>query len=189
MKTLILLFAILASTSLKAQPLEKPEETKTSIGLEADVLPYLTGGYYGSVWVAHSHVRYRAVITNVTTPDFMLEDGFTNNEMTVYALLIDYFFKSSVEKWWVGGGLEYWDAEIQTNARLSTATYECYVATVGGGYVWKLHKNFYLNPWVAMHARLGGDSSAIVDGKEFAAARFTPEASLKLGWYFQAREH
>ena len=55
------------------------------MGTEADVLPYMTGGY-GSVWYATGHLRYRAVVTRVTTRTFMLKDQFTDNRMMVYTL-------------------------------------------------------------------------------------------------------
>lgn len=189
MKFYLFLFSMLFSFALSAQSLEKTVTHKTSIGLEADILPYITGGYYGSVWVSHNHFRYRAVVTGVTTPDFMVKDGFTNNKMQVYTLLVDYFFKPSVEKWWIGGGFEFWDAEIQSDLKQSTGKYNNYVATVGGGYVFKVYRNLYLNPWAAIHGRIGGDKRVLVDGKQFKTAFFTPEASLKIGWYFNAKRH
>lgn len=158
-----------------------------ALGTELDILPYITGGYYGSVWASNNHFRYRAVITQVTTPDFMLEASFTNNEMMVYAALIDYFFAPRPEKWWIGSGFEYWDAEIQTTELNTTEAYSNTMWTLGGGYVWKFYKNFYLNPWAAVHLRIAGDQSVIVDGQEFEPAWFVPEASLKVGWYFNTK--
>lgn len=189
MKKYLLLLSILCAVKVNAQPLYDTTKNKKSMGIEADILPYITGGYYGSVWVSHNHFRYRAVVTSVTTPGFMVKEGFTNNKMMVYTLLADYFFKPSVEKWWIGGGFEYWDAEIQSDLKQSTVKYSNYIATVGTGYVWKFYNNFYLNPWAAVHARIGGDKRVMVDGKEFKPALFTPEASLKIGWYFDFRKH
>ena len=164
------------------QNADNPAETK--VGVEVDVLPYLTGGYYGSIWAHKNHFRYRAIITQVTTPEFMVKDGFTNNEIKSYALIADYFFSPKFEKWWIGTGFEYWDAQIQSDLKLSTAKYDNYMITVGGGYVWNFGKNFYLNPWVATHFRLEGDSNVMVDGSKFNTPAFVPEVSLKVGWYF-----
>lgn len=182
MKTFFFFLGLLISLTAAGQSVKGPSTSST--GFEIDALPYITGGYYGSVWVSHNHFRYRAIVTRVTTPDFFLKDGFTNNKMMVYALVTDYFFQPRVEKWWIGAGFEYWDAQIQTDARLSTAKYENYIFTVGGGYVWKFHRNFYLNPWAAVHGRIAGDERVAVDGVEFRPGFFTPEASLKVGWYF-----
>lgn len=155
-----------------------------TVGFEIDALPYITGGYYGSVWVGHNHLRYRAVITKAEIPDFILEDGFTNNEVRVYAAIVDYFFKPEFKGWWIGTGLEYWDAKIQTDAKLNTAEYNNTIFTIGGGYVWKFHKNFYLNPWAAGHLRVAGDKEVVIDESTFEPKLLIPEISFKLGWHF-----
>ncbi|WP_298893450.1 hypothetical protein [uncultured Psychroserpens sp.] len=155
-----------------------------SIGFELDAVPYIFQGYYASVWVGHNHFRYRAVITKIDTPDFILDDGFTNNEIRVYATIVDYFFKPDFKGWWIGPGLEYWDAKIQTDAKLNTSKYNNVIFTLGGGYVWKFYKNFYLNPWVAGHLRIAGDKDVIVDGSTFETPVIIPEISVKLGWHF-----
>lgn len=157
---------------------------KIIIGLEADILPYMTGGYYGSVWLGYKHMRYRAILTKVTTPSFFVKSGFGNNKIQAYTLIADYFFKPNFEKWWLGAGFEYWDQTIQTDSKLSTADFNTTVFTVGGGYVWKFYKNFYLNPWAAGHVRIAGDTQVAIDGKVYKPALFTPEASLKIGWHF-----
>lgn len=182
----LLVLLILLSAFANAQT--KENNSKLSIGTEADVLPYITGGYYGSVWASKNHFRYRAVVTNVTTPEFMLKDGFSNNKMMVYAALVDYFFKPEPEKWWIGSGFEYWDAEIQTSQKRSTVKYNNTMFTFGGGYIWKFYKNFYLNPWAAVHLRIAGDKSVMVDGKEFKPSQLIPEGSLKIGWYFNTKK-
>ncbi len=153
-------------------------------GIEIDALPYLTGGYYGSIWIGNNHMRYRAIVTKVTTPKFILEDGFTENKIHAYTLIADYFFKPNFQKWWVGAGFEYWEGQIQTEAKLSTAKYDNIIFTSGGGYVWKFYRNFYLNPWTGVHIRVAGDKKVMLDGKEFSPALFTPEISLKIGWHF-----
>ncbi|MCB0533481.1 MAG: hypothetical protein H6574_15645 [Lewinellaceae bacterium] len=186
MKKSLFLFAMLFSLSVFGQTEQAPHPS--SIGLEADVLPYITGGYYGSVWYARDHLRYRAVYTKLTTPEFMLSEGFANNKMRVYTLLVDYFFKPSVDKWWVGAGFEYWDAQIQTDQKLTTANYNTVVFTVGGGHVWKFYRNFYLNPWAALHLRVAGDTEVPVDERVFEPALFIPEGSLKIGWYFNQKK-
>lgn len=156
----------------------------TTVGFEIDALPYITGGYYGSAWVGHNHFRYRAVIAKLETPEFFVKEGFANNEVEAYAAIVDYFFKPNFEAWWIAAGLEYWDSKIQTDAKLETAEYNNTIFTVGGGYVWKFHKNFYLNPWVAGHLRIAGDKDVSVDDSTFETPSVIPEFSLKIGWHF-----
>ncbi|UJH68597.1 hypothetical protein [Allomuricauda sp. SCSIO 65647] len=183
MRALICLFFFLSLIVSNAQDTDE-QTIKTTVGFELDAVPYIFNGYYGSVWVGHNHFRYRAVITNIDTPDFILEDGFTNNEIRVYAAIVDYFFKPDFKGWWIGPGLEYWDAEIQTDAELETAEYNNIIFTLGGGHVWKFYKNFYLNPWAAVHLRVAGDKEVRVDQSTFETPLMIPEVSLKLGWHF-----
>jgi hypothetical protein len=180
MKNFIVILATIISIVANAQT-KKP--CISAIGFELDALPYITGGYYGSVWVGHNHFRYRGILTKLTTPEFVLEEGFTNNKITAYTFIADYFFKPDFEKWWVGAGVEYWEGSIQTKIKAETANYTSTIATAGGGYVWKFYKNFYLNPWAAVHLRIAGDNDVKVDEKVFKPSRITPEVSLKLGWY------
>lgn len=129
-------------------------------------------------------MRYRAIVTKITTPDFFLKDGFRNNEIQSYTAIADYFFKPEFKKWWVGAGLEYWKGSIQTDAKLLTAKYSNTIITAGTGYVWKFYKNSYINPWAALHASVAGESNVRVDDREFTPPAITPEISLKIGWHF-----
>jgi hypothetical protein len=183
MKKLLLIFFLLLLNVMYGQDNDQRVKS-TTIGAELDALPYITGGYYGSIWVGHNHFRYRAVIAKTEVPGFYVEDGFTNNEVQAYAAIVDYFFKPEFKGWWIGTGLEYWDSSIQTDAKLETAKYNNTVFTLGGGYVWKFYNNFYLNPWVAGHLRIAGDKDVSVDTSTFETPLFTPEFSLKLGWHF-----
>lgn len=183
MKFICLLGLTLLTCSLYSQ--EKAASRRSvTIGIEADALPYITGGYYGSVWLGQKHVRYRAIVTKLTTPGFLVEDGFTNNRIQSYTGIVDYFFKPDFKKWWIGAGLEYWKGSIQTDAKISRATYNQTILTLGTGYVWKVYRNFYLNPWAAVHARISGDRHVTVDNQEFEPSKVTPEVSVKVGWHF-----
>jgi hypothetical protein len=179
MKIAIISFVLLLTIPALCQ--QSPE---IRVGFEVDALPYITGGYYGSVWVGHKHIRYRAIITEITTPEFFVEEGFTNNKINSYTAIVDYYFKPDFKKWWIGAGMEYWKGSIQTDAEISTSNYENLIFTAGTGYVWKFYKNFYLNPWAALHLRVAGDKKVIVDSQEFVPPVVTPEVSLKIGWHF-----
>ena len=186
MKTLSMLLLALFLTIPAAQGQEHgptPSPTLTTVGAELDVLPYLSGGYYGSFWVGSGHVRARGIITRATLPDFLTEDGFEDNQIDVYALLVDYFLRPDFEGAWIGVGVEYWDGNVALAGRSVEAGYENVVATVGVGYVWKVWRNLYLNPWAAVHVRVAGDAEVPLADEQFNPKVFLPEASLKLGWH------
>jgi hypothetical protein len=153
-------------------------------GVEADVLPFITGGYYMSVWGGYKHVRYRVVLTKFNMPPFMIPDNFSHNEIDAYAFLIDYFFCRGFRGWWVGTGFEQWNGQIEKQEERATGKYSNYLYTVGGGYVWHVYRGLYLNPWAGIHLRIGGDQTVHVGNTNYTTPFFTPELSLKLGWQF-----
>ncbi len=184
--TLILIFTVVLLFSCSICLSQKRETSYlTAIGFELDVLPYIMGGYYGSVWYGYGPVRGRFIVANSNVPSFFIPAGFKNNNLQVYALIGDYFIQSSsFEKLWVGFGVEYWDGTIVSESTEVSADYKNYVITIGLGYVWKFWDNFYLNPWFGMHLIAAGDTSVPVGNEEFKPPVIIPEISLKLGWYF-----
>ncbi|MFI5187837.1 MAG: hypothetical protein ACHQF0_13985 [Chitinophagales bacterium] len=157
---------------------------RINLGIEQDLLPYITGGYFAGVWAGKDHLRFRAITASVHKPDFIIETGFTNNKVTAYALLADYFLKENWKGWWAGTGLVDWQSSIQTNKKESTSNYKTWLLNGSIGYSFKLCKNFYISPWCALHVRVGGDKHITVDDKIFDPPLLNPEASVKLGAYF-----
>lgn len=166
----------------QSQPLVS---NKWSIGVEQDVLPYATGGYFAGLWAGKKQVRVRALTAHVHKPDLLVKDGFTNNKITAYALLGDYFLKEGWKGWWIASGLVYWKSSIQAKERIGTAAFQNMLVNGSLGYNWKFYKNFYLSPWAGLHLRVGGDRSVLIDGQTYKPALLNPEASVKLGWFFQ----
>jgi hypothetical protein len=179
-KTLILCLVLAIAFPAEAQK----KNAHVNVGIEQDVLPYVTGGYYMGAWTGKKNIRVRALLASVNKPDFIVPEGFTNNKVKAYALLGDYFLKDQWRGWWLGGGLVYWDSSIQSDAQLSTVSYQNVLLNGSLGYSWKFWKNFYVSPWAGMHVRIGGAQEVTVDGNSFKTPLLNPEASVKLGWYF-----
>lgn len=175
---LIFCLVILSHQNSQAQ------HASVSIGLEQDFLPYATGGYYAAAWIGQSHVRARVLVAHVHKPSFIVPNGFTNNVVTAYAVLGDYFLKENFSGWSIGGGLVRWNSSIQSNLHQSTVSYDNTLLNGSIGYNWKFHKNFYVSPWAGLHLKISGADHVTVDGSSFATPLFTPEASVKVGWYF-----
>ena len=172
----------LSVVSVRAQSARGKQ--KLSIGIEQDLLPYVTGGYYAAAWCGKNHVRGRALVAHVHKPGFITPEGFTNNRVTAYALLVDYFLNTGWKGWWAGAGLVYWDSSIQRTAAGNTAYYGNTLLNGSIGFQWKFYKNFYLCPWAGLHLRVGGAQHVTIDGASFSTPVLNPEASLKAGWYF-----
>ena len=157
------------------------------VGTEIDALPYLTGGHYFSIWSGYHNFRLRGVFTHFKSPSFIIPDGYEDQKTDAYTLLVDYFTvsdKNEFEKWWIGAGFEYWKNSVVNSTDNVNGKYENAILTIGGGYVWKIRGNWYLNPWAAGHYALSGAGEEQIGNDSFKPKRFLYEASLKLGWYF-----
>jgi len=172
------------SSVLASEVEDKKEIDQYTIGTELDALPFVTGGYYFSLVGGRDHFRLRGVASLVNPPDFAYpSDRFKNLSLHAYALIVDYFFKPEPNGFWVGVGLEKWFGSINSNSGNSSGSYSESVSTLGTGYVWVFYKNFYLNPWVAIHLKLSGDSP-YVGANVYSLPTIQGEGSFKLGWYF-----
>ena len=139
---------------------EQTDPGPWKFGSEIDVLPYATGGFYGSVFAGRSNWRFRGVAARSTTPSFLVTDGFTDKRTDAVALLFDRFFGSkgrSLEGFWIGGGAEHWRTRIRAEQSPEFAHYNDFVLTIGSGYVWGFSRHLYLNPWVGGHFVVVGD--------------------------------
>jgi hypothetical protein len=175
---LFIVFHFLFSDGLFAQ------DNRVTVGLEQDVLPYIFGGYFGNIWVGKGHWRARVLVAKVNKPDFLIPKKFSNNRVTAYAVLGDYFLKSEWKGPWIGAGLVKWESSIQDKARTSTTHFNNWLLNGSLGYNWKIYKHFYAGPWMGLHIRVGGDKRVTVDTKTFEPPLLNPEASIKMGWYF-----
>jgi hypothetical protein len=156
-------------------------------GTEIDLLPYVMNGYYASAFVARDAWRLRGVAARSQAPSFLVTDGFEKKRTDAYALLVDRFMgqkKNRLQGFWIGGGAELWRSRIRQDGTTDFARYDNTVLTAGSGYVWKLSRHFYVNPWSAMHVVVGGDREINVSGKNYEQPRFTPELSVKFGIVF-----
>src|SRR5690242_18924879 len=98
--------------------------SRLHMGIEQDFLPYATGGYFAGVWAGKNHVRVRTLVARVHKPGMIVKEGFTYNKVTAYALVADYFLKEAWKGWWAGSGLVFWNSSIQSDAKLSTVSYQ-----------------------------------------------------------------
>jgi len=176
-------FAIGASATAQ-EVTAPPAVRRTTVGVELDALPYVSGGYYMSGWIGHGRIRVRPVATKTTLPSFVVQGGFKNADLEVYAVIVDYFPRHGFRGFWAGAGAEYWRNNIENASNGGTARWDNAVATIGGGYVWNFAGSFYLNPWAAGHLVVGGPTGVNAGGSIYSPKRFTPEVSIKLGWHF-----
>lgn len=178
-----LLLAVFITLSFNVQA-QGDIASRVHFGLELDVLPYATGGYFGALWAGKGHWRARVLTADVNKPDWSTTEGFKNHHISAYALVVDFFLKPEWKGWWIGAGPVYWKSDIQSDAGLQTAHFENILLNGSIGYNFRLPYRFYVSPWAGMSLRVGGDRDVPVDAKTYNLPLLNPEVSLKLGWYF-----
>jgi len=180
-RTILFALFVLGTLHVNAQD---SSSKKINLGIEQDILPYATGGHFACIWGGKNHVRVRALTARVHKPDFIIKEGFTNNDVTAYALTADYFLKQNWKGWWFAGGLVYWKSSIETDSKTGISYYENWLLNGSIGYNITLYKHFYVSPWCGLNILVGGDRDVAVDDKVFTPPLLNPEASVKFGIYF-----
>lgn len=160
------------------------QSKKLEGGLELDVLPYATGGYFGAGWMGKDLWRVRALTAFVKKPDWSTKSGFSNHQIRAYALVVDRFLKPDWKGWWIGAGLVYWNSSIQADTKINTASFKNLLANGSLGYNFSLNKHFYCSPWASLNLKLAGDKNISVDSKIYNLPLINPEASFKFGYRF-----
>jgi hypothetical protein len=185
----IALLAAAAPAVAVAADAARSAPDRVALGLEVDLLPTVLSaadgqlGVGGNLGVGYDRLRLRAVGTQVYFPPGSLTPtGFQDRELTVAAGIVDYFFSPGFEGPWLGAGFEYWWNTIGSPSGPATASWSSGVFTLGGGYVWKVWGNLYLNPWFAGHLLLSRPEVTL-DGATWTPAPLSAEVSLKIGWF------
>jgi hypothetical protein len=179
-KVIFILLCLAMGICTEAQDRSK----KLNAGVELDVLPFATGGWFAAAWTGKDQWRLRVLTASVNKPNFTAKKGFTNHHINAYALLADRFLKNEWKGWWLGGGVVLWNSSIQSDAKLQTSKFTNYLLNGSGGCNITLHKNIYLSPWAGLSVRAGGNTNVAVDNKLYTLPFFNPEASLKIGVWF-----
>ena len=188
MKHLILSFFVLmisASGSLRAE-----EQRNTALGFTFDFLPTAVSaasghfGYSYQTWVGIDHVRVRLVGAQIYMPDaFTGSKSFDSHSLTVAAGIIDYVFGDNFDGAWIGTGVEIWQNRIRCKSSGAQSGWVNQVLTAGGGYIFRVKGNFYVEPWAAAHYIM--NQRAVRDGSaSYTPQRISAEVSLKAGYFF-----
>jgi hypothetical protein len=195
MKKIILLVFTVLSIQLQAQSNKnngtdsdsvKNDQTsnKLNFGLELDVLPYATGGYFGAGWIGKNKWRTRALLADVYKPDFTTKEGFADHHVKAYAVVLDRFLKDNWKGWWIGAGPVYWKSNIQSDSSNATKNFDNFLLNGSLGYNFTLYKNIYISPWAGLSLKVSGNDEFVLDNKEYNLPLLNPEASIKFGIYF-----
>ena len=159
------------------------EDQGPSFAIEADALPYISGGHYVSGVIGFDHVNLRLIDTKTTVPGFVTPKDYHDWDLNVKAVIIDYFPGEYREGFWVAGGVEFWDSQIENKNTGEKGKFSQKILTVGCGYVINLTNHLYINPWAGLHYNLS-DKNVAIGSSNLSLPDVMYEASVKLGYQF-----
>jgi len=184
------LLAGVTSIAIVAAPRAARADEETAggdaVGLTIDLLPTVMSAFAGElgggaqIWYGHRHLKARLVGAHIAFVDAFAGDGFHDKRTDVGALIVDYVTGDHFDGWWVGAGAEYWANSAASDAGGARGDWSNVVATAGGGYIWRVWGNFFVEPWGAGHVLLTGVDETVA-GARHEDQRITGEVSLKLG--------
>lgn len=163
-----------------------------ALGFTMDALPIILSategqvGASGQVWIGIDQLRMRLVGARFRQPDWLAsKKGFQDLDTAVVAAIFDYVSGDHFDEWWVGTGFELWQNSIaHEDAGPQRAVWSNLVWTLGGGYIWRVAGNFYVEPWVAFHVLMNRPDVVLAD-QHYDTLPLMAEFSLKLGWFFE----
>jgi hypothetical protein len=175
------------------QEVTRPARPRIAIGFAVDLLPAVlsaTAGSFGlggQTWIGYDHLRIRLSGSKLTQPERILSSAnFKDLETTALALIYDYTFGENFDRWWLGTGFEVWMNQIVEKESEEKAYWTNGVYTIGGGYIFRLPLNFYLELWGAAHVLMNNRKVNILTNTNYMLPQpVQPSASLKLGWIFE----
>jgi hypothetical protein len=100
------------------------------LGFETEVFPILSEGYHISLWYGFKHIRLRAFVAWDRVPQFAVQEGFKNNVVLSYALMIDFFPAPGICGCSLGAGIQYWDATVSLDGAMGMGEYSNTVLSV-----------------------------------------------------------
>jgi hypothetical protein len=178
--------ASVAWPGLAAAQSERPMALGFNVDLFPTVISAVNGkfGIAPQIWVGLEPVRLRLVGAHLEPPDALAfaDSGFRHPTTTAFAAIVDYTTGPHFDGFWIGSGFEIWQQSIEHDGVVGTARWTSTVFTVGGGYIWRVWGNFFLDPWLAVHATMNPQTI------ELGAFSYKPspvlaDASLKVGWF------
>ncbi|HEX9298176.1 MAG TPA: hypothetical protein VF881_20190 [Polyangiaceae bacterium] len=167
------------------------ERRAMALGFNLDLFPTVISavngklGYAPQVWLGVEPVRVRFVGAHLEPPDALAfaDAGFRNPTTTALAMILDYTSGPHFDGFWAGAGFEIWLQSIEHDNVAGTARWTSAVFTVGGGYIWRFSGNFFLDPWLAVHATLN-PQTVTLGTFEHRPFPIIADASLKVGWFY-----
>ena len=150
---------------------EAPETQRLRLGVEADLIAFRiarSGSFYLSPWAAWDRTKVSLVLAHLDIMKDHLTDGFARDEIDLYGIKAERYFRSDLRGWSLGAQLHYHDADVVTekNRQEGHLRYAILGATVG--YTWVFFDHVTIKPNLNVlvplrdrHVTIGTDRESI----------------------------
>jgi hypothetical protein len=134
-------------------------------------------------WFGIDHFKVRFDVAHMRVPDTIAGTRyFHKNNCNSFALVAGFMFGNNFDGFVIGAGMGIWQHAISHkhfNVRRSSTTP---FFKIEGGYIWKFHKNLYLEPCIALDIILGQKTISIY-GFMYKPLPVAGEITVKFGIY------
>lgn len=160
------------------------------IGLSIDPFPMVLSavdrqfGLGIQPWFGIDHVKIRLDISHFRVPnDIAGTRYFHKNNINTFGVSFEYFFSDNFEGFLIGGGFSFWANSISHKHINQRGSWIAPCISIEGGYVWRFHKNIFIEPCLALDIMLKHESVKILWFK-YKALPVAGEITLKFGMHF-----
>lgn len=171
---------------------EIPERTQKhamALGVNIDPFPTIISavsrqfGLAIQPWFGIDHVKIRFDVAHMRMPDAIAGTKyFHKNNCNSFALVAEYMFGSNFDGFLVGAGIGVWQHAISHTYFNEGGHRTAPFFTIEGGYIWKFHKNLYLEPCIALDVILSQKRINIY-GFTYKPIPIAGEITCKFGFF------
>lgn len=135
-------------------------------------------------WFSVNNIRIRLDIAHFRVPDDCVATRyFHRNDVNTFALSFEYTFGKNFDGFLIGAGFGIWQDSVKHRYFNESATSIRPFISVEGGYIWKFHKNLYIEPCLALDIMLTREKLSVY-WCGFSPLPVAGEITLKFGMYF-----
>ncbi|MBN1498343.1 MAG: hypothetical protein JXA07_16340 [Spirochaetes bacterium] len=135
-------------------------------------------------WFSVNNIRILLDIAHFRIPDDCVATRyFHKNDINTFALSFEYTFGKNFDGFLVGAGFGIWQDSVKHRYFNESATSIRPFISIKGGYIWKFHKNLYIEPCLSLDIMLAREKLSVF-WSGFTPLPAAGEITLKFGMYF-----
>ena len=150
---------------------ETPEARRLRFGAEADLIAFRiarSGSFYLSPWAAWNQNKFSLVVAHLDVMKDHLTDGFARDEIDLFGVKAERYFRPDLRGWSLGAQLHWHDAEVVTEKNRQEGHLRYAILGAAVGYTWVFFDHLTVKPNLNVlvplrdrHVTIGTDKESI----------------------------